>query len=124
VVPFPTQDLMMIEHQWGAIADRTREHLVASDRCIIAVRRRLLKLAKDLANGIEPEEPFRIKGIRQELPEPMRISSGADIDAEGIDKLLSSLNTTRLTAADQGEYDVMWAPSVEVDPESPTASPA
>ena len=24
VVPFPTQDLMMIEHQWGAIADRTQ----------------------------------------------------------------------------------------------------
>ena len=35
VVPFPTQDLMMIEHQWGPIAKREREHLVASDRIII-----------------------------------------------------------------------------------------
>lgn len=123
VVPFPTQDLMMIEHQWGPIADRSREHLVASDRCIISVRRRLLKLAKDLANGIEPEEPFRIKGIRQELPEPMRVPSGAKVDAEGIDTLLGKLNTTRLTAPDEGEYDIMWAPSVEVDPQHPATSP-
>ncbi len=34
--------------------DRSREHLVASDIAIVTARRRLLKLARDLQNGIEP----------------------------------------------------------------------
>jgi phthalate 4,5-dioxygenase len=36
------------------IVDRTRERLVASDIAIVTARRRLLKLAEDLQNGIEP----------------------------------------------------------------------
>lgn len=36
------------------IVDRTREHLVASDAPVIAARRRLVRLAKDLQNGVEP----------------------------------------------------------------------
>jgi phthalate 4,5-dioxygenase len=120
VVPFPTQDLMMIEHQWGPLADRTREHLVASDRTIISVRRRLLKMARDLENGVEPEEPFLIKGIRQEHTDPIRIPNGARLTSEQIDELFAKLHTRRLRDADNGEYDVMWAPSVEVDPNSPT----
>jgi hypothetical protein len=111
---------MMIEHQWGPVADRTREHLVASDRTIISIRRRLLKMAKDLAGGIEPEEPFLIKGIRQEHVDPLRIPKGARLEAAQIDELLAKLNTRRLAEADNGEYDVMWAPSVETDPNSPT----
>ena len=39
---------------YGAMVDRTREHLVASDAAAIAVRRRLLRLARDLDRGIEP----------------------------------------------------------------------
>ena len=34
--------------------DRTREHLVGSDRSIVTARRRLLKLVRDLQKGIEP----------------------------------------------------------------------
>jgi hypothetical protein len=114
-VPFPTQDLMMIENQWGAIAKREREHLVASDREIIGIRRRLLKMVKNLADGIEPEEPFLMKGIRQENPEnPVMIPKAARLNADGMDKLAAGLNTTRAIKA-SSEDEVMWAPSVEAD---------
>jgi phthalate 4,5-dioxygenase len=56
---FPLQDIAMMENQWGPIADRTREHLSSSDFQIIAVRRRLLKAARAMQQGIEPEEPWR-----------------------------------------------------------------
>jgi phenylpropionate dioxygenase-like ring-hydroxylating dioxygenase large terminal subunit len=58
---FPWQDVSQIENQWGPIADRTQEHLTSSDFQIIGVRRRLLKTAKALANGIEPTEPWHPK---------------------------------------------------------------
>lgn len=37
------------------ISDRSREHLVSSDVAIVTARKRLIKMAQDLANGIEPE---------------------------------------------------------------------
>ena len=51
------EDIALIEAQWGPIAKRQYEHLVKADFMIIHVRRRLLKAAKDLMNGIEPEGP-------------------------------------------------------------------
>ena len=36
------------------VLDRSKEHLGTSDIAIIAMRRRLLRLAKDLQKGIEP----------------------------------------------------------------------
>jgi phenylpropionate dioxygenase-like ring-hydroxylating dioxygenase large terminal subunit len=42
----------------GKIAARSREHLVASDRAGIMTRRLLLKLARDLQNGVEPTAPY------------------------------------------------------------------
>lgn len=124
VVPFPTQDLMMIENQWGPIADRTREHLVASDRAIIGVRRRLLKMAKALAEGIEPEEPFQIQGVRQECPESVRLTEGGRLSGDQVATFLAGLNTRRLREADNREYESMWAPSVESDPGAPAESDA
>ena len=56
---FPLQDIAMMEDQWGSLADRTLEHLTSSDFAIIAVRRRLLKVARAMAEGTEPEEPWR-----------------------------------------------------------------
>jgi phthalate 4,5-dioxygenase len=123
VVPFPTQDLMMIEHQWGAIADRTREHLVASDREIITIRRRLLKMAKALADGIEPEEPLLLKGIRQEHPDAVVVSKSTRLDASTVDEVLSALNTSRVSKSGGSVSDVMWTPSVESDPEAALQSP-
>jgi phenylpropionate dioxygenase-like ring-hydroxylating dioxygenase large terminal subunit len=43
-----------IQGSMGPICDRSREHLVATDAGIIMARRRLLKLAKDLQQGLEP----------------------------------------------------------------------
>jgi hypothetical protein len=41
----------------GFIPERWREHLGTTDIAIIAARRILLKLARDLQNGIEPFAP-------------------------------------------------------------------
>jgi phthalate 4,5-dioxygenase oxygenase subunit len=50
---FATQDACITEGM-GPIADRTREHLGASDGYIVAVRLFLLKAVRDLQRGIEP----------------------------------------------------------------------
>jgi hypothetical protein len=51
------QDIAVQEDQYGGpIADRTKEHLGTSDAGIIALRRRLLKAARDLQAGCEPPE--------------------------------------------------------------------
>lgn len=47
------QDMMVNESQ-GHIADRSTEYLVSSDVAIIAMRRKLLKVAKALQQGTEP----------------------------------------------------------------------
>jgi phenylpropionate dioxygenase-like ring-hydroxylating dioxygenase large terminal subunit len=113
VVPFPTQDLMMIEHQWGAIAKREREHLVASDRIIIHVRRRLLEMAKNLANGIEPEEPFLMKGIRQDATAPVILNNAGRVSPDEMDAMLADLNTVKVTKSAPTDEDAeeIWAPS-------------
>ena len=54
---FPLQDIALIEAQWGPISKHWLEHLVSSDYMIIYVRRRLIKAAKELAQGIEPVGP-------------------------------------------------------------------
>jgi phthalate 4,5-dioxygenase len=50
------QDVMVTEDQAGAIADRSLEYLVSSDRAIIALRKKLLARVKGLMNGTEPPE--------------------------------------------------------------------
>ena len=61
---FPLQDIALIEAQWGPIAKREYEHLVSSDYMIIHVRQRLLKAARDMENGIEPDGPFHPEVFR------------------------------------------------------------
>ena len=63
----PTQDRAMTEGM-GPICDRTEEHLGTSDIAVIAARRRLLKMAADLQNGIEPfgashGEIYRVRSV-------------------------------------------------------------
>jgi phenylpropionate dioxygenase-like ring-hydroxylating dioxygenase large terminal subunit len=55
---FPLQDIAMMENQWGPIAKRHKEHLATSDYQIIHIRRRLIRAAKNLMQGVEPEEPW------------------------------------------------------------------
>ncbi len=59
---------MTIGDEDPGIVDRTQEHLVSSDRAVVTARRRLLKMAEDLKNGIEPPmlskpESFRVRAI-------------------------------------------------------------
>jgi nitrite reductase/ring-hydroxylating ferredoxin subunit len=55
---FPLQDIAMMEDQWGPLAKRHLEHLTSYDYMIIQVRQRLLKVARNMARGIEPTEPW------------------------------------------------------------------
>jgi phthalate 4,5-dioxygenase len=43
----------------GGIVDRSQEHLGTTDVAVIAARRRLIKMARDLEEGIEPVEALR-----------------------------------------------------------------
>jgi phthalate 4,5-dioxygenase oxygenase subunit len=56
---FPLQDIAMMENQWGPLAKRELEHLTAMDYHMIYLRRKLLRAAKDMRNGIEPIEPWQ-----------------------------------------------------------------
>ena len=54
----------------GGIVDRTQEHLGTTDLAVIAARRRLLTMAHDLQNGIEPEavlrpESYNVRAVDQ-----------------------------------------------------------
>jgi hypothetical protein len=79
-------------------------------------------MAKALADGIEPEEPFLLTGIRQEHTDAVVVRKSSRLGEETIDQIMSALNTTRLPKTGS-ENDVMWSPSVELDPEQPVQSP-
>ena len=64
---FPLQDIAMMENQWGPLAKREHEHLVAMDYHMIYLRRKLLKAAKAIRDGIDPKS--RGSGV---LPLPQR----------------------------------------------------
>jgi hypothetical protein len=51
-----TQDQAVTESM-GDIVDRTKEHLGAADTAIIVMRRHLMRMARRLAEGHEPELP-------------------------------------------------------------------
>jgi nitrite reductase/ring-hydroxylating ferredoxin subunit len=48
-----------VQESAGPIPDRSREHLAASDRAVITARRTLLRLVRQLQDGIEPALPHR-----------------------------------------------------------------
>jgi len=59
----------------GTIADRTREHLTATDAAIVRFRRMMLEGAKALAAGREPQAPHR--------PQAYALRSGGAVAAAG-----------------------------------------
>ena len=69
------QDAMIHDSQ-GRIADRTQEHLSASDAAIVRFRRAVLGGAKALSEGIEPQAPFRHASYK--------LRSGSWIASEGV----------------------------------------
>ena len=48
---------MAVQESMGAIVERPREHLGSSDAAVIAMRRRLIREARNLQEGIEPFTP-------------------------------------------------------------------
>jgi phenylpropionate dioxygenase-like ring-hydroxylating dioxygenase large terminal subunit len=74
------QDLS-VTTSMGPIVDRTKEHLGTADIIIIAVRRKLRKLAMDLEKGIEPyaaqhSEVFNVRAIEGLLPREVPFEEG------------------------------------------------
>jgi hypothetical protein len=62
-----------VQEGMGKVVDRTREHLGSSDIGIVAMRRRLLKAAADLQEGVAPYaalhgEVYRIRSAEVVLP--------------------------------------------------------
>jgi hypothetical protein len=72
---FAEQDLMIQQSQ-GYIADRTKENLAASDAAVVKFRRMLLEAAKSLADGKEPDTPWRAEAYHRR--------PGSHFAAEGI----------------------------------------
>jgi phenylpropionate dioxygenase-like ring-hydroxylating dioxygenase large terminal subunit len=66
----------MIQDSQGRIADRTREHLSASDAAIVRFRRTILAGAKALQSGTEPQAPLRHASYK--------LRSGSWIASEGV----------------------------------------
>jgi hypothetical protein len=57
-----------VQESMGPIQDRRTEHLGTADGAVIAARRNLMKLAKDLEQGIEPwltshPEAYRVRSM-------------------------------------------------------------
>ena len=55
---FAAQDTCVVEGE-GPIQDRTREHLVSSDKVIVAARKLLLKAITDVREGRDPQHVIR-----------------------------------------------------------------
>jgi hypothetical protein len=73
ITSIPMQDKAMIEGMTRTV-DRSLEHLGSSDVAVIAARRRLMKLARDLEHGIEPAAPthpelYRVRPLDLLSPE-------------------------------------------------------
>jgi hypothetical protein len=66
-----TQD-HAIQESMGPIVDRSQEHLGASDKAIIAMRRMLLQAARSVGQGIDPPgtgtEYYQLRAIDKVLP--------------------------------------------------------
>jgi len=75
------QDMAMIETM-GPICNRTREHLGTSDTAIISMRRRLLRLARELEDGDVPHaathgESYRVRSAALLLDRGIPFDEGA-----------------------------------------------
>ena len=55
---FQAQDAFATESQ-GAVQDRTQEHLVTSDKPLVAARKLLLKAIQEVSGGREPPHILR-----------------------------------------------------------------
>jgi hypothetical protein len=83
-------------------------------------------MAKALADGIEPTEPFEMRQIRQQPPDrtPLVISRRGQLSPEDVVTFLEQLNATRYTADPESneEQEEIWAPSAEAAASSANAA--
>ena len=102
---FPLQDIAMMENQWGPLADRTKEHLVAMDYVMIYLRRKLLKAAKDFMKGVEPTEPW--------TPEVYRYHPASAVIVDGdVEKAVAEAREKVKTSLLTPEQRGLVAPSI------------
>jgi phthalate 4,5-dioxygenase oxygenase subunit len=71
----------------GTIADRSKEHLATTDMGIIRMRRRLIKAARELEEGIEPyaashPESFAVRSGGCVLPRDVYFTDDAGVWAD------------------------------------------
>ena len=76
-----TQD-RAVQESMGPVVDRSAEHLGTTDAAVIAFRRRLLRLALALQEGVEPAEAangdwYRVRSASALLPEGVSFHEGA-----------------------------------------------
>jgi phenylpropionate dioxygenase-like ring-hydroxylating dioxygenase large terminal subunit len=81
------QDMAMIETM-GPICNRTREHLGTSDTAIISMRRRLLRLARALADGEVPHAATHPRSYRVRSA-ALLLDRGIPFDEGAREKLIS-----------------------------------
>jgi phthalate 4,5-dioxygenase len=94
----PEEDRAMTETM-EPVLDRSKEHLGTSDIAIIAMRRRLIKMARDLAEGVEPALAkqawaFRTRGYDV-------VSRHAEFE-DVLEEHMSELTPGRVTTATSG----------------------
>ncbi|HEU0168420.1 MAG TPA: Rieske 2Fe-2S domain-containing protein [Chloroflexota bacterium] len=98
---FIIQDVAVTDDQRGPMSDRTREHLVSVDEYIIRARKRLVRAARDLENGIEPKGPFMPETMSL-LGSRFSVEPGTDLERavrEHIDVQLGRTVTAREAVA-------------------------
>jgi hypothetical protein len=81
IVGINTQD-RAVQESMGRIIDRSAEHLGTTDAAVIAFRRRLMRLALALQEGVEPTEAangdwYRVRSASAVLPAGVPFEVGA-----------------------------------------------
>ncbi len=76
------QDMAVQSDQWGPVTKRWREHLGTTDLAVIAMRRLLLKEARELQQGIDPPEAhngaaYRVRSAAIVLGQEVEVEEGA-----------------------------------------------
>jgi nitrite reductase/ring-hydroxylating ferredoxin subunit len=77
-----TQQDRAVTESMGTVVDRSREHLGTSDTAILAMRRRMLKAARELQHGIDPYpayhgEVYKVSSCGILLPRDVPFDEGA-----------------------------------------------
>nr|WP_145552740.1 aromatic ring-hydroxylating dioxygenase subunit alpha [Variovorax boronicumulans] len=92
----------------GTIADRTQEHLGASDRGIVAIRRRFFEEMEAVAAGAEPKGTLRDPARNVRVPLPM-MDRAQTLEGHTVEQILASprmklFYTTYIFQAGQPEH--------------------